>query len=471
MGSSEALSLLRKIYKYAMVSNHLPYPDEHPLYNCPTMDLHMDNGHMNLLRDAPASIQSSSSFIDAIPTEILLLVFEEYCYSGDALKGLKPPQLVITHVCHYWRTVALSCTTLWSALDISPQTSLDMIAIYLQRSGDLPLSLQVDLRHDVSDPSTHEHVMSTWNTIKSTASRWRRLHIQVGPQDAISVSNNLRQVDSPVLEELRMTSVSHVPGLANMFEGGTPALKTLSLVGISLLQFAPPLQKLTRLHLTSNVSTSYETFWELLSKMTQLEELTLHSRVVSSWPIQPSLAKNITLPSLRTFKLSDQRCPLFVPLLSIAAPLLHTLCLSDLVVHDLPEASSESRIREYYPSVRNLVLNGVASFIDGVSFSQLTRIFPAVDHLSIVDVDPYFVRQSCEALHDPTIWPKLQTFTISPSLLDEDIFCSLLAARTTKSVKTALQTVIIPTRIHFTKLDWIIRNVNLVLAGEPISRS
>ena len=263
-----------------------------------------------------------------------------------------------------------------------------------------------------------------------------------------------------------MTSVSHVPGLANMFEGGAPALKTLSLVGISLLQFAPPLQKLTRLHLTSNVPTSYETFWELLSKMSQLEELTLQSRVVSSWPIQPSLAKNIFLPSLRTLKLGDQRCPLFVPLLSIAAPMLHTLQLSDLVVHDLPETSSESRLREYYPSVRVLVLNGVASFIDGASFSQLTRIFPGVNHLSIADVDPYLIRQSCEALHDPTIWPKLQTLTMSPSLLEEDILCSLLATRKSQSMKTALQTIIIPAKIQFTKIEWITKNVNLVLAGE-----
>ncbi|KAF8967648.1 hypothetical protein BDZ97DRAFT_1916597 [Flammula alnicola] len=397
--------------------------------------------------------------IGTIPVEILILIFEEYCRAWDSSATSTLPELHITHVCQYWRSIAINLSTLWTRLVILPWTPPFIATIYLQRSQSLPLDLEIDLRYDALDAAKHERVLGTWKAIKSSVSRWRRLNIQTGTQDATSFSEDLRELGAPLLEQLRMSSGSHVAGLTKVFQGGMPSLKSLHLIGVSLLRFTPSLQ-LTRLHLTSNCPMHVSVFRRLMSNMTYLEELTIRNRVVEGWPLYPSSEDIIRLPSLTVLKLSDRRWPLFVPLLSFSAPLLHTLSLYDLVAHDLPETLMETQLSEQYPSIRNLILKGKSSFIDDVSFAQLARIFPTVDHFALLDVNSSFVNESCQNMHQTSIWPKLRTISMIP-VVAEDILCSLVSARTIPTTATPLKMLVVPVPTQFKRLDWITQQVNV----------
>lgn len=396
--------------------------------------------------------------IDKIPPEILLLVFEEFCRSMAPLEPSTSNECRITHICRFWRLLSLNFPTLWAKLNVSIKTPTSILSVYVQRSNSLALDMEVDLRHDPEDRAMRTHAMELWEIIKSTAYRWRRLNIHIGPHDATSVAEELRQVATPILEDIRMTCDVPIESPTQMFKGWTPALKSLRLWDVPLQQFVPSLANLTRLHLASTSPMKVSVFRELMSQMVKLEELTLRSRVVEGWPVYPEAEDIITLPSLTTLKLSDRRWPLFVPLLSIFAPILNSLSLYDLVGHDLPDTFMEHCILEQYPSVRNLTLKGKSSFIDEISFGQLARMFPAVDHFALLDVDCLFATESCHTLHEPALWPKLRTLSMIP-MAPESVLCSLISVRGASAKQSGLNKLVGPMPIQFKRMEWISQHV------------
>ncbi|KAF7422628.1 hypothetical protein PC9H_010784 [Pleurotus ostreatus] len=57
-----------------------------------------------------------------------------------------PFQVVASHVCSKWRSVALSTPSLWKTINICPYDSpFDRCRAYIERSGGLPLNLDIDL--------------------------------------------------------------------------------------------------------------------------------------------------------------------------------------------------------------------------------------------------------------------------------------------------------------------------------------
>ncbi|PPR03187.1 hypothetical protein CVT26_008036 [Gymnopilus dilepis] len=401
-----------------------------------------------------------ASPIESVPVEILFLIFEEYCSSWSPTKSGSLPQLLLTQVCAHWRTIAIDLPTLWTTMAITPQTPSHVVAAYLQRSQQLPIDLEIDLRHESTNLVKRDQALAAWTAVKPSSSRWRRLTIQIGPHDATSLSEDLRQLCAPRLEELRLSSASHVSGITKIFEGGAPSLKSLRLSGMSVQYFGPSLHQLTHLHLTSNCPMHFSCFQPLMSRMVGLRELVLRSRVVEGWPLYPTAEDVIHLPSLMVLKLSDRRWPLFIPLLSISAPMLHTLSLYDLVAHDLPETTSESQLCQNFPSVQKLILKGKSSYVDDTSFEQLARIFPTVDHLALLDVDDFFINESSRIMHQTTIWPKLHTITMTP-VVAEDILCSLISARTVPTTRTPLKTLIVPVPTRLKKIGWLSQQISI----------
>lgn len=120
----------------------------------------------------------------------------------------------------------------------------------------------------------------------------------------------------------------------------------------------------------------------------------------------------------------------------------------------------ETHICNNFPSLRNLVVKGKSSYIDNNSFTQLSRIFPVIEHFSLFGVDDFFVRESTRSLHELALWPKLRTISMTP-LPSENMLCSLISARTRPTTKaTALKTLGIPIPgAHFKRVDWINQQV------------
>jgi hypothetical protein len=92
--------------------------------------------------------------ISSLPGEVLSDVFRfnveddnfEYDSPAFGTNGTAPTLKTVTHVCSYWRQVALASHCLWSEalnfLDEHPDWTLQM----LRRSGGLPLKIHADLR-------------------------------------------------------------------------------------------------------------------------------------------------------------------------------------------------------------------------------------------------------------------------------------------------------------------------------------
>lgn len=398
--------------------------------------------------------------INDLPPEILILIFEEYCNTWGLTNNVLLPELRLTQVCQYWRSIAINLSSLWTRIVASPLTPSHVIPTYLERSRALPLDVDIDFRYEPSDGTRRGQVLRTWNAIKPSAFRWRRLNLHIGPQDATAISNDLRELRTPVLEELRLSSGSHASGIKKLFKGGAPLLKSLRLVGTSLPCLGPSFAQLTALDLTSNCPMHFSIFQHLLTAMVNLQELALQSRVVEGWPLYPSPADIIHLPSLELLKLSDRRWPLFIPLLSISAPILRTLLLYDLVAHDLPEIFMESQLKQNHPALRNVILKGKNSYIDEFGFVQLVRIFPAIEHFALLGVDGFFMRESSRIMHRTTIWPKLRTISMIP-VVAEDILCSLILARTRPTSQTPLKTLVVPMPATIKRIHWIAQKVNV----------
>ncbi|KAF9054401.1 hypothetical protein BJ165DRAFT_712690 [Panaeolus papilionaceus] len=406
--------------------------------------------------------------IACIPVEILTIIFEEVCTSTTSNNELDVrPEFTISHVCQHWRAVATNLPGLWNNFVASASTPSHITSLYIERSQELCLDLDLDLRHDASDHSRRASALALWSLIKTTTSRWRRLNIQIGPHDATAFSEDLREVGAPRLEALQVSSASHIAGLTKIFEGGSPSLKSLRLVGLSLLRFTPSTDNLTHLDLMSNCPMHFATFAKIMNRMVHLEDLTIRSRVVEGWPTQPTQDDHIHLPSLAVLKISDRRWPLFIPLLTIVAPKLHTLSLYDLVAHDLPATGTEAQLRENLPAVTNCILRGGSTYIDEDGFSQLSTIFPKVSHFGMIDVDEFFVKQSSTYMHKASIWPHLKTISMMPAV-GEELLCSLIAARTVPTT-TQLQTVVLPTPTQFKRIDWMSQKVSIQKCDDSVA--
>ena len=55
-----------------------------------------------------------------------------------------PFQILVSHVCHRWREVALESHILWTTLDFTYRLRLEQARMYIARSGGLPLNILID---------------------------------------------------------------------------------------------------------------------------------------------------------------------------------------------------------------------------------------------------------------------------------------------------------------------------------------
>ncbi|KDQ62011.1 hypothetical protein JAAARDRAFT_107428, partial [Jaapia argillacea MUCL 33604] len=89
--------------------------------------------------------------IRRLPPEIISKIFV-HTVGPDFINPLKYQlPVLLTHVCSYWRQIALSTSTLWASLLIAPRDGGEIARMrpildcFLARSGTVPLSTHVDL--------------------------------------------------------------------------------------------------------------------------------------------------------------------------------------------------------------------------------------------------------------------------------------------------------------------------------------
>lgn len=121
--------------------------------------------------------------INSLPPEVLSTIFKQVQDARrlsessfwDPLPSLHPERwFSMTHVCRYWRDVALGDPLLWTQIEFVPCKGLsnkwDLPFDFLKRSAAAPLDVQVFCENGI-------HCHSAWKELERQCGRIRELHI------------------------------------------------------------------------------------------------------------------------------------------------------------------------------------------------------------------------------------------------------------------------------------------------------
>lgn len=175
-------------------------------------------------------------------------------------------EVLISHVCHHWRTVALNTPSLWTKIDVSPLDSppFERVQILLGRSKSLPIDIHIDCEPPDDDEedysgsedselgqSPHSMSFSDLDNLMSLLvphiSRWGSVEVGVACYKHmfvfLSAVSDPSIAGAPQLEALQLyhhedaeslTAFAH-PDLVQhfkLFGGVAPRLKSIALWGV-----------------------------------------------------------------------------------------------------------------------------------------------------------------------------------------------------------------------------------------------
>ncbi|KAF9032108.1 hypothetical protein BDZ89DRAFT_1063491 [Hymenopellis radicata] len=150
---------------------------------------------------------TAHSPIRQLPTEILTLIFGFACTSYQAEYHKTP--LSISLVCSKWREIAMAAPCLWTNIYVGPELEPPtLFKYYLERCGELPISLKIDKDLSLS----HESLVEGIHEVYSTFRRWKVVEFHVETEDMVFLSDHTTKDGPglPILESLTLAPKSPV---------------------------------------------------------------------------------------------------------------------------------------------------------------------------------------------------------------------------------------------------------------------
>lgn len=171
------------------------------------------SGEKDVLQDCIDQHKAALSPARRLPPEIVseLLLTSVAVERGDSLH-VTEGAWKLSQVCSRWRSIALSFHELWSAVIISvdvytTRTSLDILDLWLKRSGEYPLTIEFGYPRD--DPSKMQSMCrDILDSLMNHSKRWRSVELTVMSEDFLllfPVRGNL-----PLLEHLSLIRVGSI---------------------------------------------------------------------------------------------------------------------------------------------------------------------------------------------------------------------------------------------------------------------
>ena len=260
---------------------------------------------------ADESIANPPSFISRLPNETLEAIFicgardyhSKYLKYRVRLPTRTPPSWVnVSYVCRHWRNIALNRPTLWTYLFItSPRWTEEL----LSRSKQAPLRLYVDITgypiHWIDEPPP-------WCFLKQVVKHLERieelrLFLPFGQRNEEQVLSKLFS-RAPRLKTLKISTISNPSDWkwpSVLFDGDTPALRTLDLFSCPLPWYVLNLSGLTTLNLRFIPVRYHQTIVEFLSTLRCMQGL----RYLYLQKVLPSAAGFLSSPAFYTFQKID----------------------------------------------------------------------------------------------------------------------------------------------------------------------
>ncbi|PBK74151.1 hypothetical protein ARMSODRAFT_951726 [Armillaria solidipes] len=147
--------------------------------------------HTLNLNDLPSELLAHI-FTDTLPTDSYVAV------SNDAAP------LVLSRICHLWRSLALSSPELWCSFQVKPpRCNPRLIQAWLDHSGTCLLSFRVDYS---THPFSYADAARLLRTLSSASTRWERVHLFL-PGSNSFFRDAFGNADMPHLRELTLDVV------------------------------------------------------------------------------------------------------------------------------------------------------------------------------------------------------------------------------------------------------------------------
>ncbi|KII87160.1 hypothetical protein PLICRDRAFT_176946 [Plicaturopsis crispa FD-325 SS-3] len=347
--------------------------------------------------------------ISRLPNEIMGIIFEHgvvQCTSGRI-----PFEILVSHVSHHWREVALSTPQIWTDIEIMhmPEHTA-LLDLYLQRSRTCLI--------DVSSGDGWSRSSIHFERLIQHCHRWRTFSAHdMSPSDAplfveLNVPN-LRSLDIAIEADCQWVYEPDSPQI-RMFRGGAPLLSVLRIdSNIFSAGPFPGLTALKELRLGGEYDVvPFEHLREALVDMKVLEKLAFHCCEVR-FPASPT---PVVLPSLKKLHLDavtsvdDYLVPFALALLT---PSLEYLGFRSSQKNQLDRFARcvQASTSPQYPRLHRLKLR------DTYASVELMRALPGITHLVVISRQDAYEENilavlSQSSLGPSPVWPSLQSVTL-----------------------------------------------------------
>ncbi|KAJ6472675.1 hypothetical protein C8R47DRAFT_1199850 [Mycena vitilis] len=272
-----------------------------------------------------------------LPNELICEIFAHFLPPYPSCPPLSGPlsPTTLTGVCRQWRTTALSMPSLWRAMSLEfrhePEDQIEMVEMWLERSGSSPLSFQTDERY-ITD-------VELLRVLATHRARWEHVHLNMNLFHFHSIEGAM-----PMLRQLELQiPIDGVPSFPVEFQA--PLLRTATLWDFEYHPALLPWSQLTSLVLIAKADVH----------LPNLKNLILVHYATNDPPANHILG-SLIVPALRRLQIPE----LFLrpdPLGKLASFISKSGCrLPDLGLRITgPRALSKTAYREAFPSLSKLV--------------------------------------------------------------------------------------------------------------------
>jgi hypothetical protein len=244
-----------------------------------------------------------------LPADILLYIFREvvdsdHVYPLTTKLPVSAHALLVSHVCHHWRHLALANPTLWSTL-FTVWRNKDIIEDLTMRAASAPLIIHT---------AVPEHWARIPELFDMVAPSVRALHIHAMLSASAAMMLRDHEHLLPALEELQILCSNSSedaegaegdPVILETFIQRTPMLQALTLRNYTVNSEATFLARITRLDVTIKDSdASIQHLLQLLSHVPLAEDVTLETAIDHATPFEPPSALCV-MRSMKEIRLAD----------------------------------------------------------------------------------------------------------------------------------------------------------------------
>ncbi|KAI0953975.1 hypothetical protein AcW1_006717 [Taiwanofungus camphoratus] len=236
---------------------------------------------------------------DDLLHEVFWMVASHPFVSGDTDSG-STGCIPLSHVCRYWRDVALASPQLWSFLYLSTRSNLAMLREFLVRSKNAPLCVRLSGPQSVWDPI--EDIVRMAYAISVHTGRMLEFHAVGFLPDHMKAILLPFTYPAPQLRTLRLHAGAPMTHSA-IFDNWMPLLRDVSVMEIAIPWSS--YKGLTELILTDQtIPSSKEILWTLRNSPL-LETLCLRTHGPMSDHLDDSESSPIELTRLRKLSLES----------------------------------------------------------------------------------------------------------------------------------------------------------------------